>query len=84
VFYNGGLHSYANQPTLFAVWTQTALPTAAQCRDWISTHPAAELDNVPPGTRVCIKTAQARYVFLRADSKTNDGQLQATVTVWGP
>ena len=32
---------------------------------------------------ICIKTAEGRIGRLQIDSGTNNGQLQATATIWG-
>ena len=81
IYYAGGL--YASSTNIeFAVWPNSSTPTAAQCQNWVTTHPSPSLLNVNPGMQICIKTDQGRYGLLRVES-VDGSQVSATATIWG-
>ena len=81
IYYAGGL--YASSTNIeFAVWPNSSTPTAAQCQNWVTTHPSPSLLNVNPGMQICIKTDQGRYGLLGIES-VDGSQVSATATIWG-
>ena len=81
IYYAGGL--YASSTNIeFAIWPNSSTPTAAQCQNWVTTHPSPSLLNVNPGMQICIKTDQGRYGLLRIES-VDGSQVSATATIWG-
>ncbi len=86
-----GIAYYADSDTLWtnpgqnivvSLWTNSGTPSAAQCQSWVSTHPNNEVASPTPGMNICIETAASRIGRLQIDSGTNNGQLQATATIW--
>jgi len=81
IYYAGGL--YASSSNIeFAIWPNSSTPTAAQCQNWVTTHPNPSLLNVNPGMQVCIKTDQGRFGLLYIES-VDSSQVSATATIWG-
>ena len=81
IYYAGGL--YASSTNIeFAIWSNSSTPTAAQCQNWVTTHPSPSLLNVNPGMQICIKTDQGRYGLLGIES-VDGSQVSATATIWG-
>lgn len=67
-----------------AVWTQPGVPSASQCRTWVTTHPCNGVPTPGIGMQICIKTDQGRFSLVHIDSYSNNGyQLNATATIWG-
>lgn len=83
IAYAGNTLSASNQNIVVSLWTNSGTPSAAQCQSWVSTHPNTGVESPTPGMNICIKTAEGRIGLLQIDSGTNNGQLQATVTIWG-
>jgi hypothetical protein len=82
VDYNG-LHLGAGSSAVVSWWNQPGKPSQSQCQNWVTTHPNSGVDTVSPGMQICIKTALGRYARLTIDPGENNGQLQATATIWG-
>jgi hypothetical protein len=81
IYYTGGL--YASSANIeFAMWPNSSTPTAAQCQNWVTTHPSPNLSNVNPGMQICIKTDQGRFGLLHIES-VDSSQVSATATIWG-
>jgi hypothetical protein len=81
IYYAGGL--YASSTNIeFAIWPNSSTPTAAQCQNWVTTHPSPSLLNVNPGMQICIKTDQGRFGLLHIES-VDGSQVSATATIWG-
>jgi hypothetical protein len=81
IYYAGSL--YTNSANIeFAMWQNSSTPTAAQCQNWVTTHPSPGLSNVNPGMQICIKTDQGRFALLHIDS-VDSSQVLATATIWG-
>jgi hypothetical protein len=81
IYYAGGL--YASSTNIeFALWPNSSTPTAAQCQNWVITHPSPSLLNVNPGMQICIKTDQGRFGLLHIES-VDSSQVSATATIWG-
>ena len=83
IAYEGNTLSAINQNIVVSLWTNSGTPSATQCQSWVSTHPNIDVTFPTPGMNICIKTAQGRIGRLQIDSGTNNGQLQATATIWG-
>jgi hypothetical protein len=81
IYYTGGLYSSSTNIEL-AVWQNSSTPTAAQCENWVTTHPSSNVPNVNPGMQICIKTDQGRFGLLHVDS-VDSSQVSATATIWG-
>jgi hypothetical protein len=81
IYYTGGLYSSSANIEL-AIWQNSSTPTAAQCQNWVTTHPSSDLPNVNPGMQVCIKTDQGRFGLLHIDS-VDSSQVSAIATIWG-
>ena len=81
IYYAGGLYA-SNTNIEFAIWPYSSTPTAAQCQNWVITHPGSSLVNVSPGMQICIKTDQGRFGLLHIES-ADGSQVSATATIWG-
>ena len=81
IYYAGGLYSSSSNIEL-AIWTNSGTPTAAQCQNWVITHPASGLSDINPGMQVCIRTDQGRFGLLHIDA-VDSSQVSATATIWG-
>jgi len=81
IYYAGGLYPSTSNIE-FAIWTNSGTPTAAQCQNWVTTHPSPGLSNVNPGMQICIKTDQGRFGLLHIES-ADGSQVSATATIWG-
>ncbi len=66
-----------------AVWTQGGTPTAAECKTFASTHLTPDIPNIVVGMKICFKTDQGRFGFLRVQPGTSANELNAIATVWG-
>jgi hypothetical protein len=67
-----------------APWNQSGVPSASECRTWVTTHPNTAVDFPAVGMQICIRTDQGRYGLLRIDSYSNNSlQLNANATIWG-
>jgi hypothetical protein len=82
IAYYGNTLSATNQDTVASLWTNSGTPSAAQCQSWVSTHPNTDVAFPTPGMNICIETAEGHIGRLQIDSGTNNGQLQATATIW--
>jgi hypothetical protein len=81
IYYTGGLNASSTNIE-FAIWPNSSTPTAAQCQDWVTTHPSPSLLDVNRGMQICIKTDQGRFGLLRIES-VDGSQVSATATIWG-
>jgi len=81
IYYAGGLYSSSTNIEL-AIWQNSSTPTAAQCQNWVTTHPSSDVQNVNPGMQICIKTDQGRFGLLHVDS-VDSSQVSAEATIWG-
>jgi hypothetical protein len=81
IYYAGSLDA-SSANIEFATWPNSSMPTAAQCKNWVTTHPNASLANVNPGMQICIRTDQGRFALLHIES-VDSGQVSATATIWG-
>jgi hypothetical protein len=81
IYYSGWLYSSSTNIE-FATWPDSSTPTAAQCRNWVTTHPDSSLSNINPGMQICMKTDQGRFGLLRIDAVDSD-QVSAAATIWG-
>jgi hypothetical protein len=81
IWYNGALNSNGSSIE-FAVWPESSTPTAAQCQNWVTTHPNSSLWNINPGMQICIKTDQGRFGLLDIDA-VDGSQVSAMATIWG-
>jgi hypothetical protein len=81
IYYTGGLYPSTSNIE-FAIWTSSGTPTAAQCQNWVTTHPGSQVSDVNPGMQVCIRTDQGRFGLLHIDA-VDSTQVSATATIWG-
>jgi hypothetical protein len=81
IYYAGGLYSSSTNIE-FAIWPNSGTPTAAQCQNWVTTHPGSSMLNVNPGMQICIKTDQGRFGLLHIDT-VDSSQVSAIATIWG-
>ncbi|MFB9235424.1 hypothetical protein ACFFWC_07705 [Plantactinospora siamensis] len=64
-----------------ARWTGAKAPTRQACSDLLDTHPANRVENVRPGVRACVRTAQNRVATARVLSVSDD-VAEVDITVW--
>jgi hypothetical protein len=82
IIYAGELYASGSTNIELAVWPNSSTPTAAQCQNWVTTHPSSSLSNVDPDMQICIKTDQGRFGLLHIES-VDSTQASATATIWG-
>jgi hypothetical protein len=79
IFFTGSLAS--NDTAILATWPQSRAPTAAECLNWVTTHPSGSIGTVTAGMQICLKTQQGHPVLLRVAGATSDA-VQANATIW--
>ena len=79
IFFTGSLAS--NDTAILATWPQSRAPTAAECLNWVTTHPSGSIGTVTAGMQICLKTQQGHPVLLSVVGATSDA-VQAHATIW--
>jgi hypothetical protein len=80
--FNGSLSS--SDTATMAAWPGPRTPTAAQCQNWVTTHPSNIVGTVTTGMQICLLTTQGRSVLLLVEGLPAGAtaELQAHATIW--
>ena len=80
--FNGSLSS--SDTATMAAWPGPRTPTAAQCQNWVTTHPSNIVGTVTTGMQICLLTTQGRSVLLLVQGLPAGAtaELQAHATIW--
>jgi hypothetical protein len=66
----------------FAVWIKGGMPTASDCKTWVSTHLVGGVYAPTVGTKICFRTDGGHIGLLVVQAGTSENQFNAIASVW--